>query len=148
MSQHISEAFWDFSLPSGTRPYVPEPLSTYRNQSPHVHAPLCPFPDCKGNTPHVVPLHIPQVSIPIPTRSRSRLRLRSRRDTHLCSFPLFLLFLPCCSIPSMTSFHVILLVPYTWHLVYIGLYLQRDPHPFLFGSPARFVTSCIRLLLP
>ena len=88
------------------------------------------------------------------SRSRSRLRsipiptpTRSRRDTRLCSSPSFLPFLLCRSIPSMTPFHVILLVPCTWHLVYIRLHLQRDPHPFLFGSPARFVTSCIRLLV-
>src|SRR5437899_11545820 len=29
---------------------------------------------------------------------------------------------------------------------YIGLHLQWDPHPFLFGSPARYVASCSLLL--
>ena len=29
---------------------------------------------------------------------------------------------------------------------YIGLHLQWDPHPFLFGSPSRYVASCSLLL--
>ena len=49
-----------------------------------------------------------------------------------------------CSIPSMTSFHVILSVPVMWHLLYIESPPTGDPHPFLFGSPAGMFV-CIRL---
>jgi len=37
-------------------------------------------------------------------------------------------------------------VPYTCHFVYIRLHLQVDPHPFLFGSPARYAPCLVYLL--
>jgi len=136
-----SEAFWDLSLPSGTRLYVPEPSSTYRNLSPLMDTLLYPFSDSSTSD------HVLTMSPAVNAHSRSRHLLRpsstfgeSRVPPGHCLYflPLFLL-IP--SIPSDTFCHSYchLSVPYTWHVVYIKTHLQGDPYPFLFGSPARLV---------
>jgi len=150
-----SKAFRDLSLPSGTRLYVPEPSSMYRNLSPLMDTLLYPFPDSSTSN------HVLTMSPAVNAHSRSRHLLRpssehlrrpsvspgSHRDIVCISFLYSFRFLPFLlthSVSFITSFPV----PCTWHLVYIRSHLQRDPHPFLFGSPARFVISCIRLLVP
>ena len=149
--------------PSGTCPRLLRLASTFRNST------LCPGTLLYVSEP--VPTHgHPLIPIsrlfdlrPYSDDSaslRSRLRLRDfdfgldfdfGPGTSSTSVPLrcqfwFAFFIPSFYSMSFHSFHVTFPVPYTWHVVYIRAHLQRDPHPFLFGSPARFVIHVLDYL--
>jgi len=73
----LAPAFRDSPLPSKTRPYVPEPSSTYRNLSPRMDTPLHAFPGASASDR--VPTNSPAVDV----HPRSRHLLRPLSE-HLC----------------------------------------------------------------
>ena len=92
--------------------------------------------------PHQLLSPLPQASLCPPC-----LPAPSAASDDLCSRPVSPLF-----VSSFIFFQFLfaslfdISVPYTCHSVYIRLHLQVDPHPFLFGSPARYAFCLVCLL--